>query len=319
MLNRLALLPALVCAVLCAACATTSGASHQTTDPTDMRSHLEERSRLQTLRQRMRQIVRRVAAEIPFTCDIAIAATNDPRVQSDLLAIAAGAGTYSYARCATTDPRVGLADLIVTYTSVLAIFERQAAAPGGAGMEPVIAVLRAADAEFRALGVESLPPDVLASVQAECAKLVEAEKASLRGATVSGTLQAAIGTGPAEFQIQSTFLNFNDNGLVEHALGEAHLMRLSLQEMGDCLSQLPVAFEYRARRAMLWAGMHPEVQAVRRELHEANTELKSLKEIAGLRAAAIKELESLPWTLGFGMVAALTVQGIVLGLLLRRR
>ena len=85
------------------------------------------------------------------------------------------------------------------------------------------------------------------------------------------------------------------------------------------MTQLPIALEYRARRSLLWAGGQPQAKELQDELKGATSELKSLKELALLRASALEQIESLPWKLGVAVVVALAAQGILLGFILRRR
>jgi hypothetical protein len=306
-------------AVLCAGCAASARNDRLADDVPDLRTHLAEKARMQEVRQRMRQVVRRVSAELPFACDAAIRAVAEARTRMDLLAVAAGAGTYSYARCATPDPRTGLADLIVTYSSIAAILDAQAALPGGESVAPVVQVVRTANDEFMAIARECFPPDLMTAVEGESARLAAAERASLYGASSTGSVLSALASGPAEFQFHSTFLSFNDNGLVEHALGEAHLLRLAVQEVADCMTQLPIALEYRARRSLVWGSEQAEVRAVREDVAGMRAELGSLRELGALRQDALAEIRGLPWKVGAGVVVALAVQGILLGCLLRRR
>lgn len=294
----------LAAVTLLTGCSTAPRTSLQEASSTETRAHLEEEARFQCLRQAMRGVARELALKLPIACDPAVEAVQDVDVKSDLLALAAGGGIYAIVRCASPDPRIGLADVTVTFATLLGLFEMHQRTPGCEGLSIMVESLRPSVDAWMALAEEWLPPETMACVRQDIADAVRAEQARVRTSTITTAALAAIVAVPGELQVNSSFLSFNDNGLLEYGIGEAHYMRLSIQELTDCIALLPLSMEYHARRAMLWGAQQPEVAALQAQAERAGRSLEALRWLKTLPAA---------------FVAGLAVQGVLLGVMLRRR
>lgn len=314
-----------IATVLCAGAALAGCTSGQRSDWQDAsaaetRSHLEEQVRLQQLRQHMRGYAREVALTLPIACDAAVRQVSDVETQSDVLALAASGGIYAIVRCSAPDPRVGLADLTVTFSTVLSLFESYAREPEYKGLAPVVDALRPIVEDYEKLAQEWLPPEVMTQVRADIQTAIHAEEARIRTSSMSTTALAATVAVPSSLQIHSSFLSFNDNGLIEFGLGEAHYMRLSAQELADCMELLPSSLDYHSRRSALWVMQQPAVKNLESKLNSATASLEKLEELQSLRALQpLDQLQGLTWKLGGALVIGLAVQGMVLAFALRRR
>jgi hypothetical protein len=96
---------------------------------------------------------------------------------------------------------------------------------------------------------------------------------------------------PMGIQIDSSFLQFDDNGLFERGISELHDMNLAAEKAAAVLGLMPTAMELRARRAMLMTLNEPIVVEMRANLAQMAAQLKELKELKGLQE--LKMLEEL--------------------------
>ncbi|MBL9140525.1 MAG: hypothetical protein JNK53_01550 [Phycisphaerae bacterium] len=305
---------------VCASCASPRSDPLQEANAAETRAHLAEAAQSEELRQRMRGVAQEIAIHLPLACDAALLQVSDFETTSELLALAGDCGMFAFSRCGAVDPRRGLADLIVTFSTVKLLFERYAADPNFQSLRLVVDALDSSLADLDELAREWLSEEVRRSMETDIAAAVRSETTVIRGSVRSLGLMHAQVNVPSALQIQSSFLSFNDNGLLEHALGEAHYMRLGVQRTADCMSLLPQAMEYHGRRAALWTMLNPQVRELSRKLDAANTELSSLKQLESLSALApLDELKGLPWKIGGALVLALAVQGVLLALVMRRR
>ncbi len=327
-----------IAAVCCASCALQFGCGNGTYkfsgDPStsETRAHLAEQTKNEELRMRMRGIAQEVAIRLPIACDVSLLTVSDFVTTSDLLMLAADGGMFAYSRCASPDPHRGLADLIVTFSTLRTYYESYSQDKGFEGLLSVVEVLQTAATEFSKLGDECLPSEVRALIASDIAAATGKGEAMVHGHSRTAGLMSAKVNVPAGLQISSSFLSFNDNGMLENALGEAHYMRLSMQRTADCMSLLPLSAGYHARRAALWTMVQPQMQALQGKFSDATADLKSLDGLKALeKLQALEKLESLrgleplsqldglPWKLGTAMVIALAAQGALLALVLRRR
>jgi hypothetical protein len=317
---RLSMIAVLSAGAVLAGCTSGQRSEWQDSSAAETRANLEEQVRFQQLRQRMRSYAREVALTLPIACDAAVRQVPDVETQSDVLALAASGGIYAIVRCSAADPRVGLADLTVTFSTVLALFQSYAREPEYKGLAPVVDALQPIVDDYEKLAEEWLPADVMAQVRADIETAIHAEEARIRTSSMAATAMAATVGVPASLQIHSSFLSFNDNGLIEFGLGEAHYMRLSAQELADCMELLPSSLDYHSRRSALWVMQQPAVKNLEAKLDSATSSLQKLEELQSLRALQpLDQLHGLTWKLGSACVLGLAVQGAVLALVLRRR
>ena len=83
-----------------------------------LQTYLDQQTQFWSVRHDMAPIARQIAIVIPVDCDVALRDIKDPQIREYILNIAASAGLYASNRVWAFDPRVGLADLIITTHSI---------------------------------------------------------------------------------------------------------------------------------------------------------------------------------------------------------
>jgi hypothetical protein len=236
-------------------------------------------------------IARQISVVVPLDCDLALRDINDPQIREYVLNIAAGAGIYATNRVWASDPRVGLADLIIITHSIeqtMKIMSKKGPYPS---LDPMIQTMASIMNDLNLLGTKWLEPQVQVQIQKAIKENAQTNWTPTADLMKVNELLTTKFTEPVGIQIDSSFLQFDDNGLFERGISELHDMNLAAEKASNILGILPQAVEFRARRAMLMTLNEPIVVEMRANLAQMAAQLKELKELKGLQE--LKMLEEL--------------------------
>ncbi|MFO0783894.1 MAG: hypothetical protein U0636_09455 [Phycisphaerales bacterium] len=290
----------------------------------EVRAHLEQESKFQELRQDLRTVARQISIDVPSACDRAFESVDDMETRSNLLAVAATSGTFACVRACAVDPRAGLADLTLSFATIEGFVSNWSRDPQYKGLNDLVNALHPVVTELWRLCDAWLPPEMQARLHEEVEAAISQEEARMR-LSASGLILGGFRPPPlAAVQVRSSFMDFNDFGLLEYGLGEAHYLRLNTQELADTIALMPMSMEYHARRAVLWSTEQHALKEVRQRLDSAAAELQSLRELQELRTLRpLAELAESPWKIGVPVAIAITLglalQGVLLARALRTR
>lgn len=254
-------------------------------------TYLQQQIELSQLRAQMRPLARQVAVRVPIDCDLALAGITDPTMRATLLDLAANAGIYTVVRVDSADPRVGLADLLVTVTTVteaLIVAEQTGPFPT---LAPVIAAFSEFQGDLDELAKEWLSEEARAQLAENIAEAKAAGVQKTAGLQRVASLLAVKPEVPASLQIESSFISFDDGGLIERGIGELHQTRIAVKQAADVAALLPQALEYRMKRVMEATLAEAKIAEMRADLSSIADDMKKLDSLKGLES--LKSLESL--------------------------
>jgi hypothetical protein len=256
-----------------------------------LQTYLDQQTQFWTVRHDMLPIARQIAIVIPVDCDVALRDIKDPQIREYILNIAASAGLYASNRVWASDPRVGLADLIITTHSIEETVKSMAKAGPYPSLNPMIQTMSSIMADLEILGGKWLEPAVQAQIQKAILDDTKHNWTPTADLMKVNEMLTTKFKEPIGIQIDSSFLQFDDNGLFERGISELHDMNLAAEKAAAVLGLMPTAMELRARRAMLMTLNEPIVVEMRANLAQMAAQLKELKELKGLQE--LKMLEEL--------------------------
>ena len=256
-----------------------------------LQTYLDQQTQFWTVRHDMLPIARQIGIVIPVDCDVALRDIKDPQIREYILNIAASAGLYASNRVWASDPRVGLADLIITTHSIEETIKSMAQAGPYPSLNPMIQTMSSIMADLEVLGAKWLEPQVQAQIQKAILDDVKHNWTPTADLMKVNEMLTTKFKEPMGIQIDSSFLQFDDNGLFERGISELHDMNLAAEKAAAVLGLMPTAMELRARRAMLMTLNEPIVVEMRANLAQMAAQLKELKELKGLQE--LKMLEEL--------------------------
>ena len=256
-----------------------------------LQTYLDQQTQFWTVRHDMSPIARQIAIVIPVDCDVALRDIKDPQIREYILNIAASAGLYASNRVWASDPRVGLADLIITTHSIEETVKSMAQAGPYPSLNPMIQTMSSIMADLEVLGVKWLEPQVQAQIQQAILNDTKHNWTPTADLMKVNEMLTTKFKEPMGIQIDSSFLQFDDNGLFERGISELHDMNLAAEKAAAVLGLMPTAMELRARRAMLMTLNEPIVVEMRANLAQMAAQLKELQELKGLQE--LKMLEEL--------------------------
>ena len=256
-----------------------------------LQTYLDQQTQFWTVRHDMLPIARQIAIVIPVDCDVALRDITDPQIREYILNIAASAGLYASNRVWASDPRVGLADLIITTHSIEETVKSMAQAGPYPSLNPMIQTMSSIMADLEVLGVKWLEPQVQAQIKQAILDDTKHNWTPTADLMKVNEMLTTKFKDPIGIQIDSSFLQFDDNGLFERGISELHDMNLAAEKASAVLGLMPTAMELRARRAMLMTLNEPIVVEMRANLAQMAAQLKELKELKGLQE--LKMLEEL--------------------------
>ena len=256
-----------------------------------LQTYLDQQTQFLTVRHDMLPIARQIAIVIPVDCDVALRDIKDPQIREYILNIAASAGLYASNRVWASDPRVGLADLIITTHSIEETIKSMAKAGPYPSLNPMIQTMSSIMADLEVLGAKWLEPQVQAQIQQAILNDTKHNWTPTADLMKVNEMLTTKFKEPMGIQIDSSFLQFDDNGLFERGISELHDMNLAAEKAAAVLGLMPTAMELRARRAMLMTLNEPIVVEMRANLAQMAAQLKELKELKGLQE--LKMLEEL--------------------------
>ncbi len=289
-MNALIRCAALAASAALVACHATQSSSTQANDA-KRKTFLEEQADLSQLRAQMRPIARQVAMRVPIDCDFALAGITDPTMRATLLDIAANAGIYTVVRVDSPDPRVGLADLLVTGATVAEALTVAAQSGPYPTLTPMIATFSEFKQELDKLALEWLPDDVRAQVEANIARAKAEGVQQTSGMLRVVSLLVSKPELPASLQVESSFISFDDGGLLERGLGEVKKTQLGVRQVADIAALLPQALEYRMKRVLASALADGALVEMRRDISSIADDMRKLDALKGLES--LKHLEAL--------------------------
>jgi len=190
-----------------------------------------------------------------------------------------------------SDPRVGLADLIITTHSIEETIKSMAQTGPYPSLNPMSQTLSSIMADLEVLGAKWLEPQVQAQIQQAILNDTKHNWTPTADLMKVNEMLTTKFKEPMGIQIDSSFLQFDDNGLFERGISELHDMNLAAEKAAAVLGLMPTAMELRARRAMLMTLNEPIVVEMRANLAQMAAQLKELKELKGLQE--LKMLEEL--------------------------
>jgi hypothetical protein len=224
-------------------------------------------------------------------CDLALRDIKDPQIREYILNIAAGAGIYATTRVWVSDPRVGLADLIIITHSIEQTMKIMAKKGPYPSLDPMIQTMASIMEDLNLLGTKWLEPQVQVQIQKAIDEDAQTTWTPAADLMKVNELLTTKFKEPVGIQIDSSFLQFDDNGLFERGISELHDMNLAAEKASVILGLLPQAVELRARRAMLMTLNEPIVVEMRANIAQMAAQLKELRELQGLQE--LKRLEEL--------------------------
>ncbi len=261
------------------------------------KTYIEQQAQVEALREKLRPIIRQSSVLLPIECEIANLGITDPTTRAMILDIAANAGIYGIARMCAPDPRAGLADLIVTSASVSEAIRVTAASGPYPSMDPLVAMFSALASDLHTLGGEWLTPQVMAEVEAGIVLAKATGAQSTAGIFRVNELLATHTAVPRSLQIDSSFVKFDDGGLLERGLDEIHAARLAVREVADVAALLPQALDYRMRRVLLLTLQDPALVKLRTDISSIAEEVRKLDKLDQLgelsHLSALDRLEGL--------------------------
>ena len=256
-----------------------------------LQTYLDQQTQFWTVRHDMLPIARQIAIVIPVDCDVALRDITDPQIREYILNIAASAGLYASNRVWASDPRVGLADLIITTHSIEETVKSMAQAGPYPSLNPMIQTMSSIMADLEVLGVKWLEPQVQAQIKQAILDDTKHNWTPTADLMKVNEMLTTKFKDPIGIQIDSSFLQFDDNGLFERGISELHDMNLAAEKASAVLGLMPTAMELRARRAMLMTLNEPIVVEMRANIAQMAAQLKELQELKGLQE--LKMLEEL--------------------------
>ncbi len=256
-----------------------------------LQTYLDQQTQFWTVRHDMLPIARQIAIVIPVDCDVALRDITDPQIREYILNIAASAGLYASNRVWASDPRVGLADLIITTHSIEETVKSMAQAGPYPSLNPMIQTMSSIMADLEVLGVKWLEPQVQAQIKQAILDDTKHNWTPTADLMKVNEMLTTKFKDPIGIQIDSSFLQFDDNGLFERGISELHDMNLAAEKASAVLGLMPTALELRARRAMLMTLNEPIVVEMRANIAQMAAQLKELQELKGLQE--LKMLEEL--------------------------
>ena len=256
-----------------------------------LQTYLDQQTQFWTLRHDLVPIARQISVIVPLDCDLALRDINDPQIREYVLNIAAGAGIYATNRVWAYDPRVGLAYLIIITHSIEQTMKIMAKKGPYPSLDPMIQTMASIMEDLNLLGTKWLEPQVQVQIQKAIDEDAQTNWTPTADLMKVNELLTTKFKEPVGIQIDSSFLQFDDNGLFERGISELHDMNLAAEKASNILGILPQAVEFRARRAMLMTLNEPIVVEMRANLAQMAAQLKELKELKGLQE--LKMLEEL--------------------------
>ena len=257
----------------------------------EQRTYMEQQAKFEQLRTEMAPIVRQISVVLPLDCNTALANISDFQTRESLMDIAAIAGIYAAMQTSAPDPRVGLTNLLISGESIRNALISAAESGPYPSLLPMIATIDSIESDLFKLGDKWLTPEVIAQVRLITARKDAKDSTPLATLLVVNEMLLTKFKMPKSIQIDSSFVQFDDNGVLERGLGEIHTVRLAAQEGSAVLAQLPLAMEFRLRRALIATINDPSFQKIQAEFSQMSKLMKDLKELQGLQA--LQQLKSL--------------------------
>ncbi len=285
----LALMGALIW--LCCGCQSGEPKLNANEKAAKLQTYLDQQTQFWTLRHDLVPIARQISVVVPLDCDLALRDINDPQIREYVLNIAAGAGIYATNRVWAYDPRVGLADLIIITHSIEQTMKIMAKKGPYPSLDPMIQTMASIMEDLNLLGTKWLEPQVQVQIQKAIDEDAQTNWTPTADLMKVNELLTTKFKEPVGIQIDSSFLQFDDNGLFERGISELHDMNLAAEKASNILGILPQAVEFRARRAMLMTLNEPIVVEMRANLAQMAAQLKELRELQGLQE--LKRLDEL--------------------------
>lgn len=259
-----------------------------------LHTYMEQQAQFWKLRHEMTPIARQISVVIPLDCDLALRDIKDPQIREYVLNIAASAGIYATNRVWVSDPRVGLADLIIITHSIEQTMKIMAQKGPYPSLDPMIQTVAFIMADLEILGKKWLEPQVQAQIQKTIEEDAKKNWTPTADLMKVNELLTTKFMEPVGIQIDSSFLQFDDNGLFERGISELHDMNLAAEKASSILGIIPSAMELRARRAMLMTLNEPIVVEMRANLAQMTAQMKDLQELKGLdQLKGLQELKNL--------------------------
>ena len=252
---------------------------------------MEQQVKFDQLRAEMAPIVRQISVVLPLDCNTALGQISDVQTRETLLDIAAGAGIFAAMQMSAPDPRVGLTNLLITGESIRNALASAADSGPYPSLRPMIATLDVIEADLFILGDKWLTPEVISEVRSVTTRSEPIDKTPLAALLTVNEMLATRFKMPKSIQIDSSFVQFDDNGVLERGLGEIHAVRLAAQEGGAVFAQLPLAMEFRLRRALVATLNDPSFQKIQAEFSSMSVQMNDLKELQALQG--LRQLKSL--------------------------
>ena len=250
---------------------------------TEQRTYMEQQAKFEQLRSEMAPIVRQISVVLPLDCNTALAKISDLQTRETLMDIAAIAGIYAAMQTSAPDPRVGLTNLLISGESIRNALASAAETGPYPSLLPMIATLDSIETDLFRLGDKWLTPDVISQVRLITTRKEAKDSTPLAGLLVVNEMLLTKFKMPKSIQIDSSFVQFDDNGVLERGLGEIHTLRLAAQEGGAVFAQLPLAMEFRLRRALVATLNDPAFQKILAEFSTMSVQMKDLKELQALQ------------------------------------
>ncbi|MDA1261420.1 MAG: hypothetical protein O3B75_00815 [Planctomycetota bacterium] len=264
---------------------------------TEQRTYMEQQVKFDQLRNEMGPIVRQISVALPLDCNTALMSISDLQTRETLMDIAAIAGIYAAMQVSAPDPRVGLTNLLISGESIRNALKIAAENGPYPSLLPMVATLDLIEADLFKLGDKWLTPEVLEQVRLITTRTNPKDKAPLEGLLKVNEMLVTKFKMPKSIHIDSSFVQFDDNGVLERALGEIHALRLAGQEGGAIFAQLPLAMEFRLRRALVATINDPSFQKIQAEFAQMSMQMKELQQLQALQQLqsldALKNLELL--------------------------
>ena len=285
-----------------------------------LQTYLDQQTQFWTVRHDMSPIARQIAIVIPVDCDVALRDIKDPQIREYILNIAASAGLYASNRVWASDPRVGLADLIITTHSIEETIKSMAQTGPYPSLNPMSQTLRSIMADLEVLGAKWLEPQVQAQI-----KQAILDDAKHNWTPTAEKAAAVLGLMPTAMELRARramLMTLNEPIVVEMRANIAQ-MAAQLKELRELqgLQELKRLDELKNLQAMNdlkeLKGLD-QLQALQELKNLEN--IKSLQELQGLRPLkALEEIVEFKWKLALLVACGFFAQTVVLVWAIRSR
>lgn len=149
--------------------------------------------------------------------------------------IAAIAGIYAAMQTSAPDPRVGLTNLLISGESIRNALASAAESGPYPSLLPMIATLDSIETDLFRLGDKWLTPDVISQVRLITTRKDAKDSTPLAALLVVNEMLLTKFKMPKSIQIDSSFVQFDDNGVLERGLGKFTPCDSPHKKVGLCL------------------------------------------------------------------------------------